>query len=200
MVRATCADRWRASPCAGDRPNRLEGCPSRPCWPRRPQPRLQQVISHLAQVFEHRRWQSENLGPSMPKSISESLGLYRDRLHPSGTQEGTDGWWEITDENSANEAVTDMISQLDRAGWPVLERMFSREAMMARLHDGDLGMMKRSNLGVFFARAEALMLMDAGPSHALDSRLDDALTNGTPTQRDHAERFDTWVRAEAAKA
>ncbi len=61
-------------------------------------------------------------------------------------------------------------------------------------------MMRRSNFEVFFARAEALLLMDAGPSDALDSRLDFALSNVMPTQRDHAERFDAWVRAQAAKA
>lgn len=93
-----------------------------------------------------------------------------------------------------------MIGRLDQAGWPVLESMFSREAMMTRLREGDLGMMKRSNFRAFFARAEALLLMDAGPSDALQSRLEDALDNVMPTQRDHAQRFDIWVRAEAAKA
>jgi hypothetical protein len=93
-----------------------------------------------------------------------------------------------------------MVRQLDLAGWPVLERMFSREEMMSRLGDGDLGMMKRSNFGVFFARAEALLLMDAGPSGALESQLDYALSNAMPGQRDQAERFDAWVRREAAKA
>lgn len=106
----------------------------------------------------------------------------------------------MTDDESAGLAVADMITQLDRAGWPVLEGMFSREAMKARLQDGDLGMMKRPNFRVFFARAEALLLMDAGPSDDLESRLDYALSNGMPSQRDHAERFDAWVRAQAAKA
>jgi Domain of unknown function (DUF4304) len=146
------------------------------------------------------RWQAANLGAAMPRSVSESLGLYRERLHPDGTPEGTDGWWDVFDDESAWMAVADMNAQLDRAGWPVLERMFSREAMMARLQDGDLGMMKRSTFGVFFARAEALLLMDAGRSDALESQLDYSLSNVIPRQRDHAERFDAWVRAEAAKA
>ena len=77
--------------------------------------------------------------------------------------------------------------------------MFSREAILARLRDWELGMMKRSNAGVFFARAEALLLMDAGLSDALESRLEYALTDVAPGQRDDAERFDAWVRAEAAK-
>ena len=146
------------------------------------------------------RWQAEKLGAGMPKSVSESLGLYRERLHPEGTPEGTDGWWEVIDEESARLAVADMMTQLDRAGWPVLESMFSREAMMTRLQDGDLGMMKRSNFGVFFARAEALLLMDAGPSDALETQLNYALHEVMPTQRENAEQFDTWVRTEAAKA
>jgi len=146
------------------------------------------------------RWMSHRLGPGMPKSVSESLGLYRERLHPAGTPAGTDGWWEVTDGASARAAVADMITQLGRAGWPVLEEMSSREAMMARLHEGNLGMMKRANAGVFFARAEALLLMDGGASDALEAQLAYALSNVTPRQREHAERFDAWVRAQAAMA
>lgn len=32
------------------------------------------------------RWQAEYLGAGMPKSVSESLGLYRERLHRRGLQ------------------------------------------------------------------------------------------------------------------
>lgn len=34
-------------------------------------------------------WIRERRG-SLPKSVSESLGLYRDRLHPAGTSPGAD--------------------------------------------------------------------------------------------------------------
>ena len=146
------------------------------------------------------RWEKENLGARMPKSVSESLGLYRERLHPEETPAGTDGWWDVSDDDSASRAVADMNTQLERGGWPVLDAMFSREAMLGRLHDGDLGMMRRSNFGVHFARAEALLLMDGGPSEALESHLNYALDNVMPTQREHAERFDAWVRTEAAKS
>jgi hypothetical protein len=93
-----------------------------------------------------------------------------------------------------------MNAQLERSGWPVLDGMFSRDAMMARLRAGDLGMMKRVNFGVFFARAEALLLMTDGPSDALESQLAFALDNVMSTRREQAERFDAWVRAEAALA
>jgi hypothetical protein len=67
------------------------------------------------------RWEREHLAAGMPKSVTESLGLYRERLHPAGTPERTDGWWELSDVVSARAAVADMMVQLDRSGWPVLE-------------------------------------------------------------------------------
>lgn len=147
------------------------------------------------------RWLRESLGAGWPKSIVESLGLYRQRLGPSGAPEARPGWWRVTDEASARTAVEDMVLQLDRAGWPVLEQMFSRDAMVARLADGDLGMSKRASQERFFHRAEALLAMVDGPSDALDAALARALA-GVPehdrAQRAHAERFDTWVRAQAA--
>lgn len=144
------------------------------------------------------RWMRRDLSSGAPKAVPESLGLYRERLHPEGTPEGRDGWWDVSDDESAELAVADMNVQLERAGWPVLEEMFNGDSMLARLREGDLGMMKRSNFGVFFARAEALMLMDDGPSGALESALRYALENCMPGQRENAERFDQWVRVEAA--
>ena len=41
-------------------------------------------------------WQQQSLG-SLPKAVNESLGLYRHRLHPTGTPPGTDGWWAISE-------------------------------------------------------------------------------------------------------
>jgi hypothetical protein len=146
------------------------------------------------------RWMAHDLGAGMPKFVSESLGLYRERLHPAGTPAGIDGWWEVSDKPSARDAVADMITQLDRSGWPVLEEMFSREAMMARLREGNLGMMKRASSDVFFARAEALLLMDRGMSDALEAQLAYALSNVIPRQREYAEQFDAWVPAQAARA
>lgn len=55
------------------------------------------------------RWQAECLGAGMPRSVSESLGLYRERLHPERTPRGTDGWWDVTDDESAGLAVADMV-------------------------------------------------------------------------------------------
>jgi len=52
-------------------------------------------------------WKRESLG-SLPKSVRESLGLYRDRLHPAGTPAGVDKWWRISSDSNARLAAADM--------------------------------------------------------------------------------------------
>jgi len=138
----------------------------------------------------------------MPKVVSESLGLYRQRLHPVGTPPGTHAWWQVSDATSANVAVHDMVDQLERDGWPVLDRLLSRDGMLEQVRHGDLGMAKqpKANANVYFARAEALLLMDMGPGDALYERLSFALENATPEQSANAERFDAWVRVQVRSA
>lgn len=144
------------------------------------------------------RWQHE-FGSTRPKVVNEAQGLYRDRLHPHGTAAGTEGWWDVVDDHSARRAVDDMVRQLDEAGWPVLEQMLSRDGLLARVRAGDLGMFKRSRRDVHFLRAEALLLMDEGPTVALESLLDRLLNESRPTARDHTMEFATWVRGQAAR-
>lgn len=146
------------------------------------------------------RWSRVELGPRMPKSVTESLGHYRERLHPEGTAPDQDVWWEITDAASATSAVADMAVQLDAAGWPVLDRLLRPESMLEQVRTGSLGNCKRSSFGVFFARSEALLLMDGGPSPELYERLQFALENCMPQQRENALEFDAWVREQANHA
>jgi hypothetical protein len=141
------------------------------------------------------RWKRTELGAGMPQSVTETLGLYRERLHPEGTAPGQDVWWEITDAASALSTVKDMVVQLDAAGWPALDRLLRPDGMLEQVRTGAIG--KQSSAGVFLARAEALLLMDAGPSPELDERLQYALENCTPRQREHALEFDAWVRDQA---
>lgn len=144
-------------------------------------------------------WQRQSRG-SLPKSITESLGLYRDRLHPTGTPPEVDGWWEISDHREASAAATDMREQLATHGWPTLKRLMDREALLDQIRCGDLGHMKAEHFGVFFARAEALLLAENGPSARLDELLDYATATATPAQRDNDARFAEWVRTRAARA
>ncbi len=146
------------------------------------------------------RWRRERSGKAMPKSVTEYLGLYRQRLHPAGTPEDTDGWWEISDAESAVVAATDMIAQLEAAGWPLLDRMLQPGGMLQQVRSGDLGMVKQANFEVFFACAAALLLMDAGPSDELETNLHLALAGCMPSEREDAHEFDQWVRQQASSA
>lgn len=145
------------------------------------------------------RWQAARLPRGLPKAIPESLGLYRDRLHPRGTPTGLDGWWEITDSTSALAAADDIVDQLGRAGWATLDRLLNRSEMLAQVRAGSLGFMKRAHFEVVFAMAEALLLMDDQASQALEDQLALAREHVTPLQKDNAERFETWVRAQSKR-
>jgi len=144
-------------------------------------------------------WMEEWLGARYPKSVGESLGLYRARLHPTGAPAGADVWWEVNDQAGADAVVADMVHQLQISGWPTLTRLLEKGAMLDQVRAGDLGMMKRASFDVFFARAEALLIAEGGPSPALDRLLADATANTMATQRENAERFEAWVRQRSAR-
>lgn len=116
------------------------------------------------------------------------------------TAPGHDVWWEITDAASATSAVADMVTQLNVADWPILDRLLRSESMLEQVRTGSLGNWKRSSFGLFFARAEALLLMDGGPSSELHERLQSALENCPPRQRENVLEFDAWVREQANHA
>ncbi|MFF2493486.1 DUF4304 domain-containing protein [Agromyces sp. NPDC058064] len=146
------------------------------------------------------RWTRHRLGARAPKSVSDAHGLYRERLRPTGAPAGLDVWWEAEDAPTTSAMVADMTSRLERVGWPLLDSLLSRDGMRGRLADGDLGFSKRSTLPSLFESAEALLLMDQGPSEELDERLASLLERSTPMQRHDAESFDAWVRTQAKAA
>ena len=93
-----------------------------------------------------------------------------------------------------------MVAQLESAGWPVLDRMLADGGILEQIRRGDLGHMKRVDHEVLFARAEALLLMDQGPSEELNESLRNALEHCTGKQKENAMRFDEWVRAQSRAA
>jgi len=143
-------------------------------------------------------WVREQRG-SLPKSINESLGLYRDRLHPAGTPAGADGWWQVSSDSDARAAAADMVTQLADHGWPALTRLLNRHALLDSIRSGDLGHMKGEH-EVFCARAEAVLIADDGPSARLEELLDRATTKAIPAQQANAVKFAAWVRARAARS
>ena len=144
-------------------------------------------------------WRAVQHG-ALPKTISESSGLYRERLHPTGAPVDVDGWWEVNHPDDAAVVAADMVRQLDRAGWPTLERLLDRNAMVDQVRAGDLGYVTREHHDVLFARALALLVSDHGPSRELDEQLAHALEHVLDSQRENAVEFDVWVRERAASA
>jgi hypothetical protein len=153
--------------------------------------RLRCVVNLAAMPEQWLRWQREILGPGMPASISESLGLYRDRLHPADGTSGGDDWWEITEKNSAQLAVSEMVRQLESEGWPLLEDWLTHEGLAKRIGEGSFGFFQANDRKT--AMAQALLLMDAGPSAALDGWLEQCIESSTYVQKVDAERFKDWA-------
>ena len=59
--------------------------------------------------------------------------------------------------------------------------------------------MKRESFGVLFARAEALLAMEQGPSEELEDGLQYTLKHCLPAQKENARQFDEWVRRQSAR-
>jgi hypothetical protein len=143
-------------------------------------------------------WQQQSLG-HLPRSIPENLGLYRQRLHPTGSPERMDVWWEIDGTVSAQAAAEDIVEHLNADGLPFLSRLLDRNAMIEQVREGELGFVRRANgYRGYFARAEAVMLSEHGPSDELEALLIVAVDDAMPAQRESAEAFAEWVRMRAA--
>ncbi len=72
--------------------------------------------------------------------------------------------------------------------------------MLDRVRQGDLGFWRKENVPGYFATAEALLLMDAGPSRALDEQLALVRATSAAAQVESADRFVRWVRQQAESA
>jgi Domain of unknown function (DUF4304) len=134
----------------------------------------------------------------LQKSISDSLGLYRDRLHPSGSTPRRDIWWEVHGAD-AQEVAHDMVVQL-ADGLPRLLNLSHRENLLAAIRERDLGHFKGPNPEVFFKRAEAVLIADRGLSPELEELLDYVTAHSAASQMHSAEKFAAWARAYASRA
>ena len=139
----------------------------------------------------------ERRGGPLPKAISESFGLYRSRLHPTGSPDGVDTWWEITGPLDAEAAVADMAARLEVDGWPFLTRLLDRDELLRQIRSGDLGDIRGAT--AYLARAEAVMLSDDGPSDELERLLGISIGESMESQRENAREFADWVRDRAER-
>jgi Domain of unknown function (DUF4304) len=137
---------------------------------------------------------------SLPKSITEPLGLYRDRLNPTGSPAERDMWWQVHDDVDAQEIAHDMVVQLEARGLPRLLNLLDRENLLAVVRAGHLGFFKSSNFDVYFKRAEAVLIADRGLTPELEQLLDYDIAHSSPTQKQNAEMFAAWAHSRALLA
>lgn len=142
-------------------------------------------------------WQEFTSG-LRPKAPTENFGLYRQHLYSSEDSVHRGSWWRIDGPAAARAAASDMLDQLAIAGWPILDQLLDREAMLAQVRCGDLGNIKaRFGYDFFFARAESVLLTEYGPGPELDAALDRMIELCPPELKVKTDLHVAWLRNRA---
>lgn len=130
------------------------------------------------------------------KSVKESDGLWRDRLHATDPRVMTGGepWWGVSEAISARLSAEDMVEQLKTKGLPTLERLLDREAFVNTVRDGNLGFAKAQSLPTFFNWALLVLLADDRPSAEFTALLSKVETQDDVRHAEQARRLATWAR------
>ncbi len=88
---------------------------------------------------------------------------------------------------------------MERDGWPLLTQLLDRAAFLTHLRTVGLGEIKQAfGFDRYFAKAEAVLLSDDGPSTALDRLLDQMTADLDPQIRDSWLADAAWIRSRAA--
>ncbi len=145
-------------------------------------------------------WSYARSSGAMPKSIGQHLGLFRRRMHPQSGVTLQNGYWEFSKPRHATRIVKDMAERLRADGWPLLDRLLDRDALLAELRAEALAQNDAPWFIGRHAMAEAILICDDGPSDALDDALARHRSMSTPRTMAHTERLEAWVRARAAAA
>ena len=130
------------------------------------------------------------------KSVKESDGLWRDRVHATDSRvtRGGEPWWGVTDTRSARMTADDMVEQLEATALPTLERLLRREEFVRTVREGDLGFAKSSSLPTFFDWALLTLLADEPPSEEFKALLAKVATSPEERTADAARRLTAWAR------
>ena len=94
--------------------------------------------------------------------------------------------------------VADMVRRLEVDGWPTLEKLLDREAMVEHARAGDLGFLTRDHAPGYVATGLAVLLSDSGTSDELDEQLDLMLETSTAPALEGTRELAAWIRARAA--
>ena len=145
-------------------------------------------------------WTSHLLDQEVPKTPGEASGLYRDRIHPTGSPANTDTWWTARNEADAGAVARDMVLRLTTDALPLLANLLERPKLLESLRNKDLGMVRGAGWDLHFMRAEAVLRAEEGMSPTLEELLDDIDRHSGEKLRTNAERLISWVRSRAAAA
>jgi hypothetical protein len=146
------------------------------------------------------RYEAHILGARMPKQVGASLTLWGDRLSAPSTN-GSELWWRVTDETSAAAVTAEILGSLDARVLQQLDLLLDRRNFLSSVRAGDLGFFQRREVLVgMFARAEALLLMDDGPSSRLSALVEQMEATANPFQQKSTHAAIAWIRNQAAAA
>lgn len=129
------------------------------------------------------------------------FGLYSDRIDAPGGEPRQEQWWNVSDPASARVFVRDVLAELDAWGWDLFDRLMTPTGMLDAVRAGDLGFAKRTaGWDPHFAEAEAVLVMDNGPSDHLERLLEVAVTKSNPVAQEHLRKRADWIREQARQA
>lgn len=145
-------------------------------------------------------WTSHLWDQEMPKVPGEASGLYRDRIHPTGSPPNTDTWWTVRDEVDAEAAARDMVVRLTADALPLLMDLLERPKLLESVRKMDLGMVHGTSWALYFMQAEAILRSGEGTSSQLEGILKYIDEHSEEKRRADAERLIAWVQFRAEDA
>jgi hypothetical protein len=121
---------------------------------------------------------------------TEALGMWRERLHPTGP--GQAQWWRIASEEQAHLAALDMVDQLSALGIPTLAALQDRRRLLQSFCEHSMpgfGYVAETR------HAIALLLCDEGESEELRDALEQLLSSAWAEAGD--VKFAKWATEHA---
>lgn len=145
-------------------------------------------------------WTSHLSGQEMPTAPREASGLYRNRIHPTGSPSHEDIWWTIRNESDAEAVAADMVERITVEALPILANLLDRSNLVESLRKKDLGMIHGANWDLYFMQAEAILRADDGMSSQLENILKNIDQQSGSKLRGNVASLAGWVRSRAADA
>jgi hypothetical protein len=144
--------------------------------------------------------QTRYVKPLNPKTVSESMGVWHDRLTTSLVYEDQYrsyfDWWHVWDRRSAMVAAEDMVEQLRVVGFPTLDRLLDREQLKLELRQVDSGEFAQSVADLHLA----VVLADEGAGDDLGEVIRRIRATDQGPRSEMVSKLLEWVESRSASA